>query len=248
VARIGATLGAAAAARPLSLTPVTTRADGLSAAGHFDEAAALYDVAVEEGVRAPLDVEDPAALLHALVARASIGLARGEEAQAEALLARALRWDPTFTLLPDENTPRVRAAWARVVARAGAPPPLSDQDFGARCDGERLLVARRLATGALELSRVEHCRVVARATLADDTPDADARGLLGLPPPPAPSVAAATTTPQQQPPPPRKPVYKRAWLWITVSVAAAAVAAGGVGIWAATRPNSNNEWNVTPRF
>jgi hypothetical protein len=240
VARLGGTLGAAPLSPPFSLAPIVARADGLSAAGRFDEAAALYDLAVEQGTRAPLDVADPPALLHAMVARASIGLARGEQTQAEALLARALRWDPTFSLLPEENTPRVRAAWARVVARAAMPPPLGDGDLGARCD--RLLVARRIDEARVELIRIAGCLAVARTTTSDDLADGRVRAALGLPP-----LAPAITAAAPPPPPPRVPVYKRPWLWITVSVAAAAVAGGGVGIWAATR-SSSSLWNVTPHF
>ncbi len=234
VLRLGATVGGVAAAPPFSLAPLVGRADELSAAGRLDEAAALYDLAVEQGSRAPLAVDDPAALVHALVARASIGLARGEAAQATTLLGRALRWDPTLTLTAAENTPRVAAAWARVRAAAGATPALGRGDFGADCG--HLLVARALADGTVELSRVEGCRSEARAIAAADVPDAVVVAQLGA------SLAVA-------PPPskPRTPTYKRAWVWVTLGLGAALLAGGAVTAWALTRP-TDGSWNVTPRF
>jgi hypothetical protein len=249
--RLGAAAGATAAPATLTLAPFTRRADGLSAAGRLDEAAALYDLAVEQGTRAPLEVEDQAALVHALVARASIGLARGEQAQAEMLLERALRWDPTLTLLPDENTPRMRAAFGRVGARAGAPPPVTSAELGARCD--HLLVARRLGPGTLEVSRVDACQPAARTRLGVDTPDAAALAALGLPPAPralAPSSASASSSSSSSSSSSaaQRPLYRRAWLWVTVSLVAVAVAGAGVGIWAATRPSDAGTWNVTPHF
>ena len=229
--RLGVTIGARPAAAPFSLAPLVGRADELSAAGRLDEAAALYDLAVEQGGRAPLAVDDAPALLHAMVARASIGLARGEEAQATALLGRALRWDPTLTLTADENRPRLAAAWAKVRATLAAAPPLERAELGADC--AQLIVGRRLDERTSEISRVEGCRSVARAVVGDDVSDAAIAAQLGAAlPPPAPA---------------RKPPYKRAWVWITVAAGAVVIAGAGVTAWALTRPNTSS-WNVTPRF
>ena len=235
--RLGVSLGAAPPVASLELTPLVSRADGLSAAGRLDEAAELYDLAVEQGTRAPLAVADPTRLLHAMLARAAIGLARGEAARADSLLGRALRWDPSLQLEPDEDAPRLRAAWARVHQALGARPPLGREDFGSDC--AHLLVGRRLDRWSTELVRVEDCRERAQALARDDDTDATDGALLarlGQPPPPP---AQSTARP--------RPLHRRAWLWITVVGAGVALAGAGVAIWAATRP-TDVSWNVTPRL
>jgi hypothetical protein len=229
--RLAAALGGQAATPPLALAPLTTRADELSATGRLDEAAALYDLAVEQGVRAPLAVADPAVLVHALVARASIGLARGETDAAQALLEQLLRWDPTATLTPEEDAPRMQAAWQKARAAAGALPALRREDLGADC--ARLLIARPLDHERAELRRVEGCRAGAPLVMAPDGSDRALEAALGAP----------------ASPPRVRPAHKRAWLWVTVALASAvAVAGAGVGIWAATRGADSSTWNVTPRF
>src|SRR5262245_43717359 len=70
------------------------QARSLALSGEVDQAALLYDVALGEGARIPHRLADPASLITALIKRASISLARGESARAEALLERVLRYDP----------------------------------------------------------------------------------------------------------------------------------------------------------
>jgi len=200
VARLARSLGPAPQLAPsFSLAQVVGRADTMNAAGRLDEAAALYDVAIEQGAHAPLRVAPSGDLVRALIARAAIGLARGEEARSGELLARALGWDPTLELLTGEDAPRMKAALAAVQKRLSSPPPLARDELGADCD--HLLVARRLDDRSTQLTRVEHCRVQAQTTIGDQTSDGLALTALGVAP-----------APQK---PARRPAYQRAWVWVT---------------------------------
>src|SRR5262245_52138193 len=96
LARALGILGRSGAAPSFALATTVSRAEASASTGHLDEAAALLDVAIEEGMRAPLQVADPPALVKAMVARATIGLARGE--RVDPLIERLLRYDPTFDL------------------------------------------------------------------------------------------------------------------------------------------------------
>jgi len=239
------------AAPSFALSPVAQRAEELTVNGRLDEAAALLDVAIDEGTRAPLRVADPTALVRAAVARASIGLARGEQERAEALLARLLRYDPTFRLDPGEDTPRMRSALERVRMRLGAAPALARDDLGERCAGESLLMARRLDATTIEYARFVGCRPLVRAALHDDTPEAELVAALSVATDRAP---AATTTAVEATPARRdRPVYRRAWFWVVTVGGAVPLAGVGVGIWAATRNGGGSamagtSWDVTPRF
>jgi hypothetical protein len=234
LARLARALGPAPTLAPtFSLAQVIGRADAMNGAGRLDEAAALYDVAIEQGSHAPLRVEPSSDLVRALIARAQIGLARGEEARSGELLGRALRWDPTLQLQPGEDAPRMKAALASVRQRLSSRPPLVRDDLGADC--EHLLLARRLDERSTQLTRIEQCRPTAQTILADNTPDSLALTALGLAPPPA--------------RPAKRPAYQRAWVWLTVVAVGAALAGAGVGIWAATRPTTTDlSWNVTPHL
>lgn len=219
----------AAALPSFALAPAVTRADVLLSAGRLDEAASLFDVAIDEGVRAPLAVADPAALVHAHLMRATIGLARGETDRAESLLMRLLRWDPTFAPAAADATPRLTATLERVRARLGPRPPLAPTDAGDACTGETLAM-RPLADGG-ELFRLDHCRVVATTLARHAAAPAALASALGW----APAV-----------PPKKRPVYRRAWFWATLG--SAVLVAGGaaaVGAWAATR---SDQWHVTPHL
>src|SRR5678815_4157401 len=87
------------------------------------EASAGFDAAIESASARPHRVGDPVALVVAHVARASIALARGESRRAEDLIARLLRYDPSFTLMPGEDSPRLRRAVTEVRQRLGTPAP-----------------------------------------------------------------------------------------------------------------------------
>src|SRR5579884_2306881 len=65
---------------------ILLRAQRLAAAGALDDAAAVFDAALEATSRAPHHAADPAALVAAHVTRASIALARGEPGRADQLL------------------------------------------------------------------------------------------------------------------------------------------------------------------
>jgi hypothetical protein len=231
---------------PVAVTPpsfalgaTVARADALGAAGRLDEAAALFDVAIDEGERAPLQVADGAALVHAHVARATIGLARGEGERAEALMARVLRWDPTFRPSATDETPRLLAVLDGLRERLGPRPPLSHGDAGESCADE-YVVARPIGDG-IELVRLVGCRPVA-ATVARGASGADATTV----PPPAALATALGWTAPATPRSERTPVYRRAWFWVTLAGAAVVAVGTGVGIWAATR--GPVEWNVTPHL
>ena len=239
----------AGAAPRFDLRPTIERADTLGQSGRLDEAAALYDVAIDEGTRAPLRVADPAALVHALVARATIGLARGEGERAAGLLGRLYRYDPAFAPLPIEDTPRLRAALDRVREKLGARPALRPDDLGERCD-EPLLVGRPLEGGGLELLRFAGCRLVASAAVAVGAGASDEAALAALGGPAIADPPAPAAAPGPAPAPPAaaradRPFWRRAWFWTAVGGVVAGAAA--VGIYAGTRADEGI-WNVRPHF
>jgi hypothetical protein len=254
--RLARALGLTVGGAPrFALGAMVERAETLAASGRLDEAAALVDVALDEGTRAPLEVGDPPALVRAAIVRATIGLARGEQERADRLLALVLRYDPTFHLLPREESPRMRAAVERALRRQGATAALERADLGERCAEQTLLVARRLDGSHVEYARYAGCVEVARVRAGDDEPEAALVTALGGPA----VMATAPVAEALAPRPPaagdarreRRPVWRTGWFWGVTIGAVALVAAGvGVGVWAATRNQgtSDTSWHVTPRF
>jgi hypothetical protein len=218
-------------------------AQDLLAAGRLDESADSFDLALRAGAGAPDRVSDPGAFVSAHVSRAAIALARGEDRLADELLARLLRYDPTFVLQPGEDSPTMRSALDRVKARVGAAPALARDDLGAACSdaapGDVLVVARFTGTGA-ELARYDGCRPVATAIASSARSAASiAEALAGRPlgdsragPPPAPAPARA------------RPLYRRPWFWAALG---AAVAASAGAAWYFSR-DAADQFEVTPRF
>jgi hypothetical protein len=212
------------------------------------------DLALDLGARSPGRISNPAEFLHAHVARASLALARRESGQAEALLARALRYDPTLTLSADESSPRVRVVFDEARRSLGPRPTLAPELLGDLGEG-RVLVGRAAASGQLEYFLVEDGRVMA-ATIGDDDAQAlhaldggarvspkatmatmaPARG-------PAADVASPATTRAARP-------RRRAWLWALVPVGAIVVTGVVVLSVLLTRPSepSAADWNVVPHF
>jgi hypothetical protein len=228
---------------------MVARAEAQAATGRLDEAAALLDVALDEGARAPLQVSDPPALVRALVTRATIGLARGEQDRAEALIARVLRYDPTFALAAHEETPRMLAAVERVRERLGPEAALSRDELGERCGSQTLLLARRLDARTIEYARYAGCQRVATARATEGTTDAALVAALGGPMAPAASTASAATGAHASRPVYRS-VWRRGWFWGVALAVAVALAGASIGVWAATRGEAADasSWHVTPRF
>jgi hypothetical protein len=201
-------------------------------AGAIDEAAAPLDQALDQAAAAPERIEEPALLVEAHLARAAIALARGEVERARALTERLVRWDPAIALLPTEGSPRLRAALDQAKQTLGPAPPLAREDLGG-CERSALLVGRRQAEGALELSRVEGCRVTARVVLPARGDERAALARLGLL-----AVARGAAPPTAR---------SRAWVWgVAIAVAALAAAAAVIGVYAA-RPGAE-VLDVTPHL
>jgi hypothetical protein len=232
---------------------ILQRAQRLAAAGALDDAAAVFDAALDTATHAPSRVADSAELVTAHVTRASIALARGESGRAEELLERVLRFDPGFALLPTEDSPRMRRAVEEARRKLGSQPELRAADLGRSCASESgvLVVARSLGPDRAELLRFDDCKLTTTTALrGDDEPLAAALLLpsekhrpvtaaLVLPAPlPEPTVA-----PPEPPPPPSPPMYRRAWFWTVIGV----VAAGSVAaIWATQR--DKDEVHVVPHL
>jgi hypothetical protein len=250
------------------LSATLAAAGKLQAAGRLDEAADSFDAALRRGSDAPHRVADPAGFVGALVARASIALARGETRLGESLLGRALRYDPTFALAPGEDSPTMRSALAREKVRLGDPIGLEVHDLGAAC-GELspIIVVARFAAGGAEFRRFDGCKLVAAVvaapsqsaqeiarSLAGAAPGGDARTSGGLSR--ARGVGPALRTSGEARPggvsrrrdgeagEPRRPIYRRAWFWIAIGGVAAASA--GAAFLIARDPG--DELEVTPRF
>ena len=155
---IGSCCRRAPAAEDLSAT--LAAAARLQAAGRLDEAADSFDVALRRGADGPHRVSDPAGLVDAHVARAAIALARGETRLGESLLARVLRYDPTFALASGEDSPTMRAALARAKARLGDPIAGEPGDLGGAC-GELspVIVVARFAAAGAEFRRFDGCKL-----------------------------------------------------------------------------------------
>jgi hypothetical protein len=263
---IGGCCRRAPGAEDLSATLAAARK--LQAAGRLDEAADSFDVALRRASDAPHRVGDPAALVGALVARASIALARGETKLGESLLGRALRYDPTFALAPGEDSPTMRSALAREKARLGEPIGLEIDDLGAACGQlSPIIVVARFAAGGAEFRRFDGCKLVAAVVAApSQSPEEIARSLAGaasgggartsggLPGTRGggPSARASEETRSgtvsgrrageagEAP----RPIYRRAWFWIAIGGVAAASA--GAAFLIARDPG--DELEVTPRF
>jgi hypothetical protein len=206
------------------------RAQELAAAGSIDEAARLLDGALEAGARAPHLYANSDALVSAHVTRASIALARGEDALAAALLGRLLRWDPAFALADGEDTPRLSAALAATRKQLGETPALRPEDLGGLCAVDELLVARPLGGGRVEVQRLARCKPLASAVVRDV--DENVLPLLGVPLPP-PRRAERRS----------RPVHERAWFWVA---AGAVVGAAAIIVWQAS--DGGEAADVVPHF
>jgi hypothetical protein len=148
------------------------RAQAALVAGRLDEAARLFDAAIEDAARAPHRLGNGGELITAYVARASIGLARGEQARAKDLLARALRYDPGLTLTVTEESPALASALEEARQRAAAPAPIAPADLAPVCrDSGTFVIGRALGVDSIEWSRWDGCRQVSSIALPAGTPD-----------------------------------------------------------------------------
>jgi hypothetical protein len=210
------------------------QAQELASAANLDEAARLLDTALEAAARAPHRFADSDALIAAAVTRASIALARGEPPIAARWLEQLLRWAPTLTLTPDEESPRMRAALAAARTRLGPHPELRREDLGGLCAVDELLVARPLGPARIEVLRLRDCKVVATAVVA--ALDESVLPLLDVAP--AANPASTPATPASAP-----PVWRRGWFWVGVGVAASVT---GIVAWRLSEPEE--QVDVMPRF
>jgi tetratricopeptide (TPR) repeat protein len=222
---------------------ILQRAQRLAASGALDDAAAVFDAALEAAEHAPARLGDSAELVSAHIARAAIAFARGESGRADELIERVLRFDPGFALLPTEDSPRMRRAVDEARRRLGPQPELRASDLGQSCGGEAsvLVVARALSADRAELVRFDDCKMITTAALRSGVDDdqlvtallspAERRRVIAaaltVPPPPPPPVIAPDL-----PPPPETPFYHRAWFWTVIGAVAAGSAAA---VWATQR-------------
>ena len=222
---------------------ILQRAQRLAASGALDDAAAVFDAALEAAAHAAARLGSSAELVSAHVTRAAIALARGEASRADELIERVLRFDPGFALLPSEDSPRMRRAVDEARRRLGPQPELRASDLGQSCGGETsvLVVARALSAERAELVRFDGCKATTTAALRVGTDDeqlvtallspAERHRLIATalpPPPPAPPPVIEA----DPPPPPSTPMYRRAWFWTVIGAVAAGSAAA---VWATQR-------------
>jgi hypothetical protein len=193
--KTGGRVAALPPASDLDLAQRLERARRLADHGAVDEAALTFDAVLERAAVAGAPAGEGPLLVTASVERAAIALARGEPRRAEALLSRLLRDDPTFTLLHQEESPRLRAAFEAVRQRLGAEPAITAADVAQACGAgpEVLLVVRLRQAGlkeSIEVVRFDRCRIVARvvAPTADGPAEIADRLLPASSPPPLPST------------------------------------------------------------
>ena len=194
-----------ASAPELNIETALQRARELELAGSFDEAAASYDLSLEEASQALGYLRKPALFVTASVARASIALVRKEQSVAERILGRLLAYDPGFALRTQENRPSLRQALS---SARDAPAAVTPELLGRQCESsQHLVVARAAQHGKIELLRLRECKVVASTLVQRSASDE--------------AIAAALTpdTAHQ-----RKPWYGRWWVWAAAGIAAGSVA------------------------
>jgi hypothetical protein len=161
------------------LAPRLARAEALALQGNIDQAASIYDAALEDGARALDRVRDRPAFVAAHVARSAIALSRGEAERARFLLARVLRWDPTFELALDERSPQMQALKASVAA--AGPGSLAESDWQGPCRAAEVLFLARPSASGLEVARFDRCQPTGTVR-AQSVAEVEAQ-LAGLPPP-----------------------------------------------------------------
>jgi hypothetical protein len=216
------------------LSHLLERGRALAERAALDEAARTIDSALEEGARVPHRLAEPGEVVTAMIVRVSIAHARGEEERARVLLERLVRYDPAVELLPEEDSPRLRAALDEVRARLGRLPPLEPADLGEACRGRTLVVARRLSNaGEAEMRRYDDCRPTAVTAVRPESPDEEVVAALTGPR----STTSALTSPvapahDPSAPDERRPV--RRWLpWVLLGSGVVLGAAGAWGLWSA---------------
>ena len=235
------------AAEPVA---ILQRAQRLASAGALDDAAAVFDAALET-THARLG--DSGELISAHVTRAAIALARGESGRAEMLIERLLRFDPGFTLLPAEESPRMRRAFDDARRRLGPQPELHAADLGPSCESNVLVVERALSADRAELVRFDDCKPASTVAVRSGADDEQLAAALLLPSERRRAVAIALTAPapappppvivSEPPPPPSAPFYHRTWFWTVVGAVAAGSAAA---VWATQR--DKDEVHVAPHL
>lgn len=235
--RTGAVTGALPTTpRNPDVASLVARGRELFLAGKVDEAAATLDVALEAAARRPDAVRDPLSLVAGQVTRVQIALARGESRTADALLVRLLRWDGDFAPAPDEATPAVKQAFDAAARSEAAAGPLTAEDAGDACRAvDVLVVARAARGGAVEITRLDHCRVVASVVAGADLADSAVLDRLA---PPAPAPARPATG--------EKRLLARPWFWLAVGAVAAASIGGG--LWLASQGDEQGGFDVAVRF
>jgi hypothetical protein len=152
----------------------------LAVSGSLDEAAAVLDAAMAEGAREPDRVADLDSFIAAHVRRAAIAAARSEHDQSRRLLGRLYRYDPSFSLLAEEDSPQLQATLDEIRRQLGAAPPLEAEDLGESCGrADVLIIARPRADRLIDLERFDRCQPRARVTVSATEPDEHALSALG---------------------------------------------------------------------
>lgn len=154
------------------------------------EAADRLDRAIAMGLAGALLPEQASAFVTAHLARASIALARNEIELVTRLLDRVVRFDPSISLIGDEDRPRMAAALAAAKVRAQSDARLAAEDLAALCrPGEIVVVVRALdragASQRFEALRYDSCALVSRALGSEVEPVATALGSIDRSSPPA---------------------------------------------------------------
>jgi len=223
----------------LDLGDTLTAAARLQREGALDEAALSYDTALTVAIAAPHRVADPERFVDALLARASIALARAEPERAAELLQLSLTYDPGVELTPEERRPRISTAWSKVRTTAGNGFAVSAETLGTACRDlpGTLIIGRPIGGGRAEITMFRGCRLERQARVSLDAADPSkiAAILMGDPLGGDPVLSPA--------PPDAKDVDSgRSWLWITAGVAAVGVLAGGT--WFVLRQGSSESVHV----
>src|SRR5262249_2011906 len=138
--------------------------------GALDEAANQLDALVSEGERGPYRLNQPAPWVAASVLRVSVALARGETALAGRLLDRLLRFNPDFSFLPEEESPRLQAALNEARGRLTGRPSLNASDLGEACQAAEVVVVGRALGDRVDVQTWEHCTLVGSTEPAAPAP------------------------------------------------------------------------------